>query len=131
MRNLSALLISMIFSMCILAPPVHAKKDKGQVTFGPSERRTITDYYRGNTSSLPPGLAKRGGNLPPGLQKHVRETGHLPPGLEKRIQPFPYDLERRLPVLPSPYRRGIIGDRGVIYDPRAMSILDMIDLYLR
>ncbi len=34
---------------------------------------------------LPPGLAKRDGHLPPGLQKHYERTGHLPPGLEKKI----------------------------------------------
>jgi hypothetical protein len=129
MKNAWVLLISLIFSMSIFAPSVNAKKDKGQtVVFGPSDRQVITQYFRGNTSNLPPGLAKRGRNLPPGLQKHVRETGHLPPGLDKRVEPFPYDLERRLPVLQPPYRRGIIGDRGVIYDPRGMGILDMIDL---
>lgn len=37
--------------------------------------------YRNN---LPPGLAKRNGNLPPGLQRHIDRTGHLPPGLEKK-----------------------------------------------
>ena len=34
-------------------------------------------------SGLPPGLAKRGGNLPPGLEKK-RRAGNLPPGLEKK-----------------------------------------------
>ncbi len=38
-------------------------------------------YERG----LPPGLAKRNGNLPPGLQRHVERTGELPPGLQKRM----------------------------------------------
>ncbi len=55
----------------------HAKHGGG-VYAGPS-----IGYY-GDTDRLPPGLAKRGGNLPPGLQKHIERTGQLPPGLEKR-----------------------------------------------
>lgn len=58
---------------------------------------------------LPPGLAKRGGNLPPGLEKQLRERGTLPPGLQKRCEPLPYDLDRRLPRLPYGYRRVVIG----------------------
>lgn len=42
--------------------------------------------WYGNSNDLPPGLAKRNGNLPPGLQKHLDRTGHLPPGLEKRYR---------------------------------------------
>ena len=43
--------------------------------------------YRRATPDLPHGLAKRNGNLPPGLQKHEDRTGHLPRGLEKRNHP--------------------------------------------
>lgn len=39
----------------------------------------------GQMQGLPPGLAKRGGNLPPGLQKHLMRHGQLPPGLQKRL----------------------------------------------
>ena len=39
--------------------------------FLPEERRAIEDYYRqgskGKAKGLPPGLAKRGGKLPPGV----------------------------------------------------------------
>jgi hypothetical protein len=119
----------MIFSMTLFLPALQAKKNHDRaIVFAPAERRTIIQYYRGNYSNLPPGLAKRGGNLPPGLQRQVRRTGHLPPGLEKRVEPFPTELERRLPGLPPIYRRGIIGDRAVIYDSRTMSILDALSL---
>jgi hypothetical protein len=119
----------MIFSMTLFVPALQAKKNHDRaIVFAPTERRTIIQYYRGNYSNLPPGLAKRGGNLPPGLQRQVRRTGHLPPGLEKRVEPFPTELERRLPGLPPIYRRGIIGDRAVIYDPRTMSILDALSI---
>jgi hypothetical protein len=38
--------------------------------FLPEERRIIENYYRsgGPSKGLPPGLAKRGGKLPPGLR---------------------------------------------------------------
>jgi hypothetical protein len=105
----------------------HKSKNNG-VIFHPDDRRVITEYFR-NTSNLPPGLAKRGGNLPPGLQKQLRRNGQLPPGLEKRFTAFPDDLDRRLPRLPSSYRRGIIDDRAVIYDPSTNTILDMINIF--
>ena len=66
--------------------------------FLPEERRIIENYYRsgGPSKGLPPGLAKRGGKLPPGLQKHLEKNGTLPPGLQKRLEPLPQDLEARL-----------------------------------
>jgi hypothetical protein len=74
-----------------------------RVVFSMHDRDIIRDYYRDQNSNLPPGLAKRNGNLPPGLQKHLERDGTLPPGLQKRVQPFPVDLERRLPRLPEGY----------------------------
>lgn len=136
MRRIFLVVISMIFSMTLVTPALHAKhgqkKDKKNhqqiVIFAPEERRIIHEYFQANTSNLPPGLAKRGGNLPPGLQKHLRRNGQLPPGLEKRVNPFPGELERRLPALPPIYRRGIIGDRAVIYDSNTNAILDVIQI---
>lgn len=90
------------------------------------DRDIIREYYRGNYSNLPPGLAKRRGNLPPGLQKHLERDGTLPPGLQKRLTPFPEELERRLPRLPSVYRRGVIGVDVVILDRRTQRIVDII-----
>ena len=46
----------------------------------------------GPQQGLPPGLAKRGGNLPPGLQKHIARRGQIPPGLQKRGGPRPIFL---------------------------------------
>ena len=59
--------------------------------FLPEERRMILDYYHHAAPSkgLPHGLAKRGGKLPPGLQKQLDKNGRLPPGLQKRLEPFP------------------------------------------
>ncbi len=138
MKKSFVYVFSMIFSLTALSLEAAERGRAGQkqysgkspvvVVFGGEERRIINEYYRGYTRNLPPGLAKRGGNLPPGLQKQLRRDGHLPPGLEKRIEPFPIDLERRLPRLPPIYRRGIIDDRAVIYDPMTNAIMDVIQI---
>jgi hypothetical protein len=96
------------------------------ISFGVHDREIIRDYYRDQYSNLPPGLAKRGGNLPPGLQKHLERDGTLPPGLQKRVTPFPVELERRLPPLPSIYRRVVLGQIAIILDRRTQRILDII-----
>jgi hypothetical protein len=84
--------------------------------FSERDRVVIRRYYqpRGG-KGLPPGLAKRNGNLPPGLEKQLRANGTLPPGLQKRVEPFPGDLDRQLPRLPRGYSR-------VLLDGRAMTI---------
>ena len=141
MRRLCVLAIPLIISLIAAAPPADAagqargkgkqkqeKEHKNGGVFRNDDRRIIHDYYRVNTNNLPPGLAKRNGDLPPGLEKQLRRNGHLPPGLEKRIEPFPVDLERRLPRLPPIYRRGILDDRAVIYDPATNAILDIFQL---
>lgn len=108
-----------------------SRRSKVQVIFSVHDREIIHDYYHGNTSNLPPGLAKRNGNLPPGLQKHLERDGTLPPGLQKRITPFPDDLERRLPRLPSGYRRVTLGVDVLILDRRTQRIMDIVHDVLR
>ncbi len=97
-----------------------------QIVFTAHDRDVVRDYYRGSNSNLPPGLAKRHGNLPPGLQKHLERDGTLPPGLQKRVQPFPDDLEGRLPRLPPVYRRVILGADIIILDRRTQKIMDIV-----
>ena len=94
--------------------------------FGPRERDIITGYFGGPSSNLPPGLAKRDGRLPPGLEKHLEREGTLPPGLQKRLTPFPQDLGRRLPPLPPNYRRGIIGSDVLLVDIRNWRVVDIM-----
>lgn len=90
------------------------------------DRRAIHDYIAGYPGGgLPPGLAKRGGSLPPGLEKQLRRNGRLPPGLEKRITYFPPELERRLSPLAPGLRRGFIGGRAVVYNPKSSVVLDV------
>ena len=65
------------------------------VVFGERDRGIIREYCS-QSSNLPPGLAKRGGQLPPGLEKHLRRNGQLPPGLQKKVGRFPTELDGRL-----------------------------------
>lgn len=102
-----------------------------RIVFSAHDRDIIRDYYRGQNSNLPPGLAKRNGNLPPGLQKHLERDGTLPPGLQKRVQPFPVDLERRLPRLPEGYGRVTLGVDILILDRRTQRIVDIVHDILR
>ncbi len=99
--------------------------------FLPEERRAIEDYYRhgksGKAKGLPPGLAKRGGNLPPGLQRHLEKNGQLPPGLQKRLDPLPADLDRRLPSLPDYWERVVLENDVILLDRRTNRILDIIE----
>ena len=94
--------------------------------FTDQDRRIIHDYFRGGFGNLPPGLAKRGGHLPPGLERHLQRNGQLPPGLQKRVEPFPHDLEMRLTRLPTPTVRVVLGRTALILDERH-TILDVID----
>jgi hypothetical protein len=97
-----------------------------QIMFTDHDRRIIRDYFRGGYGNLPPGLAKRGGHLPPGLERHLQRNGQLPPGLQKRVEPFPHDLEARLTRLPTLTVRVVLGRTALILDERH-TILDMID----
>ena len=90
--------------------------------------RVIHQYVR--AGSLPPGLAKREA-LPPGLAKQLRERGELPPGLQKRLVAVPGEWERRLPAVPSHYRRYFAGDDLVIVDTRTNRIASVIRDALR
>jgi len=102
-----------------------------RIVFSVHDRDIIRDYYRERNSNLPPGLAKRNGNLPPGLQKHLERDGTLPPGLQKRVQPFPDDLDRRLPRLPEGYGRVTLGVDIMILDRRTQRIVDIVHDILR
>ena len=88
------------------------------VVFGSGDVTLIREHY-----------APRYRNLPPGLQKKVARGGQLPPGWRKKFEPFPVALERRLVVLPSPYRRGIMDGHAVIYNTRSNVIIDVAVLF--
>ncbi|MBN2337422.1 MAG: hypothetical protein JXP48_02680 [Acidobacteria bacterium] len=97
--------------------------------FGEGDRTLIRRYFADNHQNLPPGLAKRGGDLPPGLERQLRRKGHLPPGLEKQLHAFPDDLERRLPRLGEGLERGVIGSKAVLLNRATNLILDAFEIY--
>jgi len=112
----------------------HQDDDQGENSkyyFGEHDREIITRYYSNSTSNLPPGLAKRGGDLPPGLQKHWERNGTLPPGLQKRLEPCPVELERQLPPLPADYRRAVIGAHVVVLNKNTNVIIDIMKNVVR
>jgi hypothetical protein len=123
----------MMVDTAVAKSPAQDKKKKldslsVQIVFSERDREIIHDYYSPRYSGLPPGLAQRGGNLPPGLEKHLRRNGRLPPGLQKKVEHFPYELERRLPPLPRNYVRVILGGRGLIVDAQ-FNILDIFEIF--
>ena len=85
--------------------------------------RVIREY--GRSGSLPPGLAKREA-LPPGLRAQLHERGALPPGLQKHLVLVPVSLGRRLPPVPSYYRRYFAGDDLLVVDTRTNHIVAII-----
>jgi len=93
--------------------------------FTTQERTVITRWFTTNRSNLPPGLAKRE-TLPPGLERQLQQRGTLPPGLQSKIQPIPIALERQLSVLPTGYRRVIIGGNMIVMNPTTGLIYDIV-----
>lgn len=106
----------------------HGHRGHASYYFGERESRIIRSYYGERGSALPPGLAKREGNLPPGLEKHLERDGTLPPGLQKRLSPLPYALERQLPPLPRgcDCRVGALGRDVLIMNEKTGRVLDII-----
>lgn len=105
---------------------VGAAEKSRPALFLPEERQIIREFFYGQPSGLPPGLAKRS-ELPPGLQRHLQRNGKLPPGLQKRLEPFPHELEVRLPGIPDIWRRVILGRHVILIDRRTYRILDIIE----
>lgn len=142
--NRKALVIA-VFAASTLCVPVVAQPSgkggkKGDTTVGdkvrdvlPASQRvftveevtTVRNYFRDNRSGLPPGLAKRE-TLPPGLQMHLDKNGTLPPGLQKKIHPLPRDLERRLRVLPTGYKRVVIAGNVILMNEKTSRIYDLV-----
>ena len=100
-----------------------------RVFFSDRQQDMIRAYFRSadRGRGLPPGLAKRNGDLPPGLERQLRRNGTLPPGLQRRVEPFPSDLDRRLQPLPERYSRVILSGRALIL--RGDQIVDIMFIY--
>ena len=104
-------------------------KDKpasaSRAEIGQKDRDAIARYFKDNTAGLPPGLAKRGGDLPPGLEKQLQKNGKLPPGLEKKLEPVPAPLERQLGGLPDGYSRRVLGQHLIVVNEKTKQIGDV------
>lgn len=96
--------------------------------FGDDDRAVIRSCYREEDSSLPPGLAKRHGDLPPGLERHIQRNGTLPPGLQRRVEPLPGYCLRQLPPPPDGWMAVALGGRILLLDAN-YRIMDLF--YLR
>lgn len=92
---------------------------------GSKDREAISAYFKNNTAGLPPGLAKRGGDLPAGLEKQLQKNGKLPPGLEKKLESVPAPLERQLSPLPAGYSRRILGEHLLVVNDKTKQIGDV------
>jgi Ni/Co efflux regulator RcnB len=148
MKTRFAILAAMILAASLMTSAAHAQgqgkgKGKSQASnqtagdkvrtvlpasepiFARREVTIIQNYFRINRSNLPPGLAKRE-TLPPGLEKQLIQRGTLPPGLQKKIQPLPIALERQLVVLPTGYRRVVIGGNVILMNPATGLIYDIV-----
>jgi Ni/Co efflux regulator RcnB len=95
-----------------------------------SDRQGKRDYKQGKKKDkdkgrrMPPGLAKKGGNLPPGLQRQLERNGRLPPGLAKRD--LPTDLETQLPPAKPGCERVIAGADVVLIHAATGVVLDIL-----
>jgi hypothetical protein len=96
--------------------------------FSDDDRRIIRSCYSQDYSNLPPGLAKRGGNLPPSLERQLHRNGTLPPGLQRRVQPLSQSCERRLPPIPSGWFRVALSGRIMMLDG-GYRIMDIFPLH--
>lgn len=90
---------------------------RGPEGFSGREREVISNCMADSYRDLPPGLAKRGGNLPPGLERQLQRNGTLPPGLQRRVRPLPDQCSERLPRLPGGWVRVSLGARIMLLDP--------------
>jgi hypothetical protein len=101
-------------------------RGEGKYYFQTHDRELVTTYYSKHGKGLPPGLAKRNGSLPPGLEKQLQRNGSLPPGLDKKMEPCPLEITRQLPPLPPDYRRGVVGASIVVFNVRTNIVVDVM-----
>jgi len=86
-------------------------------------------FTSADVSILHTPCAPRYRKLPPGLRKKVARGGQRPQGWQKKFEPFPVDLDRRLPPLAPGYRRGVFDGHAVIYDTKSHVMIDVAALF--
>lgn len=116
---------------CITSPEntsgrvvLHDRNASVDIRFNDRDHHLINEYYGHHKKSkhkrVPPGLAKRGGNLPPGLARRDQ----LPPGLQGRG--LPQDLDSSLSRLPDGYVRLKVGTDIVLMNRDTRVVFDII-----
>ncbi len=107
--------------------PVSSTQAKLVIT--EQERVLAKNYFANPNAGLPPGLARRE-QLPPGLEKQLRERGTLPPGLQQKLIPLPVELERQMHPLPDGYKRFVVGANIIVMNEKTSLVCDvMINLW--
>ena len=94
--------------------------------FSDRDVHVIREYFRSDDRGRR--MARRDGDLPPGLEKRLYRGGTLPQGLEHRAEPFPGELDRRLDPLPRGYSRVLLSGRAMILRDDG-DIVDMIFIH--
>ena len=104
---------------------VRTEDINARVAFHEKDREAIIGYYsqKNKSKSMPPGLAKKD-TPPPGLQKHIVKHGELPPGLQGRS--LPYELEKKLTLLPEGFVRLKVGADVVLMNEKTRIVVDVI-----
>lgn len=100
------------------------RDERGPMEFSDRDRGIISDCMADSYRDLTPGLAKRGGDLPPGLERQLQRNGTLPPGLQRRVHPLPRACDAQLPRLPGGWMRVFLGARVMLLGP-GNRIVDM------
>jgi len=112
--------------------------------FKPSDLPYFRGYYSENDyANLPPGLRKHveeTGHLPPGLEKKYGRTGKLPPGLQKRFEcgqplpsedsqylyPVPDVAYERVGPLPPDSKLYLYGNDLILLNDHTKAIIDIL-----
>src|ERR1700682_5172541 len=85
--------------------------------FSTQDRQTTSDWYNQNQAHPSAGFRQQD-RLPPDLESRRRLASRLDPQLQKKVQPFPSDLRRRLPVPASGYRYAAGGGHVTLRDKK-------------
>ena len=109
-----------------------------KVTITSGERETIRNYVssyngpgrgHGKNKGLPPGLAKKGGNLPPGWEKKVNPGQVMPVDVYKECKPLPSELSIKLPSPPKGVVTVVLEGKAVRLLEATREILDVFDIF--
>ena len=133
MRMSTAILCVAFLVLCngCVSYPVHTSGNvevvgelgRVSVSINERDRQIIRKFYGKKTRRLPPGLAKKG-KIPPGHRKKMIKNHAMPAGLQYRA--LPWELHRRLSVLPREYVRVKVGSDIVLFNQFTGIVVDVL-----